>query len=217
MTIRQALCIAIMSTLSISLCACSGEKSQTLNRATALKILNKSPDAMGRYGTVTFWFNTHLFARKEAGLEKAGEADKQFINDLVRAGFVTVKNSTEQPNGTNYVLSPIPQDGLFVTLPNSDVGNISFIVAKGTVKEITAIQQEGSEARVEVSFASSPTPMYQKLSDAVKSDLAVCGDPRLINWTFFCSRWPREGDITRTTKAEFKFVRYDDGWRLTSN
>ena len=74
-------------------------------------------------------------------------------------------------------------------------------------------RQEGTEALVEASVTSVPTPLYEKTLAAGKELFAQCAtfpQPK----PYFCVHWPVRDDLTKPETATFNMVRYDDGWRV---
>jgi hypothetical protein len=206
-------------TATVSACS-NGQKSQTLSRSVAKDLIEKSPTALKPYSNMNFSVSTHLTVPGDVPKDTASEV-QAFLNDLVTAGIATnlhtipFPGSSGVPPGITYILSAIPQEGVELANANTPYESISIPLGEPTVEEITGIQQEGTDAIVDVTLKNAPTHLYQKLSDVAKNEVAVCGHTDFIHTPTYCIGWPTPDRLTSEKQTRFQFSRFDDGWRLT--
>jgi hypothetical protein len=140
----------------------------------------------------------------------------RLINNLAKAGVVTVKQVPQASGRTLYILSPVAQEYVVSNMADRDIGNISFTLTQAKVDQITGIQQEGTDAMVDASIVPQRTAMYSRLTDALKDDLAECANrsPQASQW--LCTAWPKDSQLNESRSRQFHFARYDDGWRVVN-
>lgn len=221
MTLKKCVYFVLLCAVTATFSACSnGQKSQTLSRSVAKGLIEKSPTALQPYRNLNLLIPTHVSVPGDVPKDTASQV-QAFVNDLVTAGIATnlhtipFTGSYGVPPGITYVFSAIPQEGIELTLTNTPNESISISLANPTVEEITGIQQEGTDAIVDVTLKKVPTHLYQKLSDVAKNEVAVCGHTDFLHTPIYCIGWPKPDETTSETKTQFQFSRFDDGWRVT--
>jgi hypothetical protein len=185
----------------------------------AKELIEKSSTALWPYKNVNLVIQTHTSVSGDVPKDTASEV-RAFLNDLVTAGVVTNLHTTPFPGsygvspGITYIFSVVPQEDVQLANTNSAYESLSAALAMPSV-EVTGIQQEGTEAIVNVTLKYAPTHLYQKISDATKNEVAVCGHTDFNHTPIYCIGWPTPDRLTSETKTQFQFSRFDDGWRVT--
>jgi hypothetical protein len=213
--VGAALVIAAVS----SACA-QGKSASTLDRRTALAILNGAPQLFNGQEKKQM-VATQVVSNPARGGNKS-EADKQvpFLDLLTELGILAKTKDygvVFQPSGlTYYIYSVRSQEGVSAAFPDTTSNNLAVItIGKPVVKAIVGIRQEGSQAIVEVSVSAIPTPLYEKVMEAGKALFAQCEtfpDPKPA----YCTEWPSRGSFEKLETRTFRLARYDDGWRIAS-
>jgi len=211
--------------IAAALSGCSdGRKSATLGRKTALLLLNETPQLFKGQGKKCDLKTREAIMPAMGWDQKRGELTIAFLDVLSGVGILGQRKETAVASGhdalgvnfpayTLYAYSIVPQENVDTMYANSSNEIVLVTLAKPAVKEVLGIRQEGTEALVEASVTSVPTPLYEKTLAAGKELFAQCAtfpEPK----PYFCVHWPLRDELTKPETATFNMVPYDDGWRV---
>jgi hypothetical protein len=225
------LTISTCAVITALLCSCSdGTKSQTLSRETALKLLQDNPQVWKADANNDLSFivpiNERIGNQSQDGYQgQINRARMAFMQDLVKAGVITIRSqgpspypAADGPGATQTVIAAVTQPD--VTTDNtpsySGAGTVRVMLTNTALKEVTGIQQEGTNAVAIVEVEKSPTAAYHKIIGATVKEMALC---RQVNMTMaalfeYCGEIPDVKATTGTQSFQVAFARFDDGWRI---
>lgn len=213
--VRNALTVFLVMVLVFALgTSCSsGRKSQKLDRETALAILKESPSSLSPQGTVNI-ASAVMIPVKAPYPDWIAEANREvaFYQKLQEIGWIKEEPQCVLPGiGEGYdpvlhCFAPATPDAILVNdsrRGSSQEANLHLVTFRNSFGAVTGIQQQDSEAIVDVEEIASPTPLFQRFAPMIPS-LPKCN----------CGYWPKSDPIKNT--RHFRFARYDDGWRLAN-
>lgn len=199
---RGSLVALISTCLSVAV-ACGG--SGELTRPEALRLLQEAPpgllaDAVWQEAIWDFQSTGNLSCEMQRRLG--------FGQGLAKAGFVELIMSPYgaydqyRPGGVMYQYEILNSD--YITHVAPEARAISFLMGKAVIGEVTGIVQEATTAVAEATVAFEPTPIATVLLDS-ESEFTRTGQAENCSALY---------DLPVLETRAFRFVRYDDGWRL---
>lgn len=221
--------LAILAMAFVGGCS-SGVQSKSLSRSAALTLLNRwdqiSDGDFNHRVKISYPVQTVIGPLNDPSQGKLNQLHKSFWVDApVTAGVATIKSAEPysdagHPVGsTQFTLALVPQPGVawakhYDAMGGLDAGTIDVQLSATTAKEVTGVQQQGTNAVVDAVIVTAPTRAYEKLRDAAKSELALCNIMANRMQLDYCMVWPTEETFSSTQNKRIRFARYDDGWRV---